>query len=216
MTEIEKIANNLKKNYIIGGGIENVNGITILEDLFKEIGKVENKEWADKYKKVWKGFLKYHFYYDPVSGNCENIFSKIVFPQNFKSAYYAAKEHGYEKIFNSEPNFMFLFLCMAWKNGDLEKEESIVKGLSVEKTNEGNDCYGYPIISLEGPVFYQFGLFLQTMSNRKNKALNYTTVEPIIDQHSLRAYNFFFKNKSIGEADVKFDSKKKKRQALAL
>lgn len=215
--EIEETAKVLKKE--IGERLNSVNSMVDLKDIFKEIGKVKNIEWASKYKNIWNGFKNYHFYYDPDTKKRENIFDGMKIPERLKSDYYEVQKSGYEKIFNFEPNLMMLFLCMAWKNGDLDKEKHIVEGIIVkeeEHNKDENDCYGYPVINSEGPVFYQFGLFLQTMSKRNEKE-KYSTVEPIIDQHSLRAYNFFFdKENDLENAEVELNSKTKIRTNICL
>ena len=164
--------------------------------------------------KYWNNFKKYHFYYDPKDDEKQNFFAKIKLSQK-KLIKYRQKieEDDYNAVVDAFSEFGILMLCMAWKNGDLKKEMSIVNGILAQhghSKNEGIDCYGFPIVdpNSQNTVFFQFGLFLQTMSDRNGD--DYKSVEPIIDQHSIRAYKYFIKKeqepqevKKIEENDVK-------------
>ena len=140
--------------------------------------------------KYWNSFKKYHFYYDSVESEKQNFFAKIKFSR--------------KKIIDYREKV---------EKGDLKKEMSIVNGILAQHIHskvKGIDCYGFPIVdsNSKNTVFFQFGLFLRTMSDRKDD--NYKNVEPIIDQHSIRAYKYFINEErepqeieKIEETDVK-------------
>lgn len=84
---------------------------------------------------------------------------------------------------SKESTLTKLLYAIVWKNGDLGKEEHIIKGIK-----ESNDT--------ERIVFYQLGKHL---TDRK---------QPIYDQHVLRAFQFYEnieieKNKVIGDSVTK-------------
>lgn len=75
---------------------------------------------------------------------------------------------------------MFL-ISVLWKQGDLGKEQRIIDGIKSPDT-------------LTNKVFPQFGRFLISLSNENQKNNpNYENIQPIIDQHSLRAFCFSIK-----------------------
>lgn len=74
------------------------------------------------------------------------------------------------ETFDNESLLTKLLYSIVWKNGDLGKENHILSGIC---GHEKKDEKGY--------VFYQFGKFL----GDQNKE------EPIIDQHTLRAYGAY-------------------------
>lgn len=88
----------------------------------------------------------------------------------------------------SDPCHKILY-AMAWKNGDLGKEEYILKGYSeyVEKKEEFVAFTNNNI-----SIFYQFGGFLKTYSKAIKEAKDdFSEVEPIADRHTFRAYLYF-------------------------
>lgn len=98
---------------------------------------------------------------------------------------------------NLEQKILFAFI---WKNAgmDLKKIPAIICGLFQEsdKNDEARDCYGYPNLysdiekGKDSTVFYQYGLYLKS---KKDGTVNYSDVEPIIDQHTLRAWHYLHK-----------------------
>lgn len=148
-------------------------------------------------------FRKYEFYLD--KGKIHNIFDLFAVTKFDFSCLTDAGKIVPGKLSTSAE---FLMFALMWKNGDLGKEKSIAFGLRQQK-NVGSelDAYGYPATysaasfkesaeekkrSVPPSVFYQYGLFLNTLlKQRKNR--NFLEVEPIIDQHSIRAYICLYK-----------------------
>lgn len=92
-----------------------------------------------------------------------------------------------------EQKIIYAFL---WKNAGIElnKIPAIITGLLQEKISEDSkirDCYNYTNLYSDvggsnSTIFYQYGLYLKT---KKDGNINFTEVEPIVDQHTLRAWS---------------------------
>jgi len=93
--------------------------------------------------------------------------------------------------FNKESALTKLLYSILWKNGDLGKEKHLISGI------KGDDKDDH-----KGLVFYQFGKYLADDS--KN--------EPIIDQHTLRAFGVYmcttYKIKVVEDSLEKKNTKK--------
>lgn len=91
-----------------------------------------------------------------------------------------------------------VYKAMAWKNGDLGKENLIREAFSGDAADIKVKADG--TIS----VFYQFGKFLKTYSEAED---DFSKVEPIADQHTFRAYLYFVKNSEEGLSRDTFPQK---------
>jgi hypothetical protein len=92
---------------------------------------------------------------------------------NLKSKNYISNDYKLTisaKELEMQSELTKLLYSIIWKNGDLGKEKHILEGvIGKEKEDE------------KGLIFYQFGAYIGD-PNRK---------EPIIDQHTLRAYGLY-------------------------
>lgn len=141
----------------------------------KEINKELNDLWEkikndDDYKKEVKSLNKY---FDD-GFECNDKINRIM-----QLTFSSDKIEDLKKLQSANPDgdFAKLLWAMAWKNGDIGKENSILDGF---KEND-----------VAQDVFPQFGSFLYT----QNKAIianspdpDYSAVEPIMDRNTLRAY----------------------------
>lgn len=96
--------------------------------------------------------------------------SKVEIEKLIESKILKEKEDGFEWNFhtgtmNAEVKLLY---ALAWKNGDLIKLHHIIRGIQGDES-----------VKKKGEVFHQFGKHL---ANRK--------IEPIVDQHVIRAFMF--------------------------
>ncbi len=97
---------------------------------------------------------------------------------------------------NSKDTLFKLLYSIIWKNGDLGKEKHVIEGiLKFNKVDE------------KGIVFYHFGKFIGDIDKK----------EPIIDQHTLRAYGIYLEiNGKVDEIFEKIPNKNKKIKKMNL
>lgn len=186
------------------------NGITI--ELLEECWKITKEEYpaaADSFMETYFG--------DDNTENWENPgaidvldFSdlKAEILERYKVNFQTLLLNPTNKM-SPEDKIIYAFL---WKNAgmDLKKIPAIISGLLQEKRedeSEIRDCYGYTNFykditdGTDNTVFYQYGLYLKS---KKDGNVNFTEVEPIIDQHTLRAW--YYLNKE--DESINCDNKK--------
>jgi len=121
------------------------------------------------------------------SNDINNLLSK-----NYISDDYKLKISSIE--LEKESVLTKLLYSIIWKNGDLGKEKHILEGISNRDKNDDKAL-----------VFYQFGKYLGDPSRK----------EPIVDQHTLRAYGVFLCIKNeIGRIIEKIPNRKKNTAPL--
>ncbi|MBC8397353.1 MAG: hypothetical protein H8E16_09690 [Flavobacteriales bacterium] len=172
-----------------------------VDEIFNSIKNASIKEELisieggfDKYKIDINKFPKLDLNID--ADKLKKLIAKGVFIDDFSSNYKISPNIMSEL---TTPLEQFLF-AMAWKNGDLLKLKHIIKGFSdaSNSINETESAF----------VFYHFGRHLANPD-----------VEPIIDQHILRAFMVFeFKENDINSEEfnkiLKFKTIGKKEKEL--
>ena len=171
MKTIEKIEAKEKAKELLKFLFEKGKKITDNE-LRKIIVIIKNDNTLNK---IFKDFKKYNFFVD--IDDQEKIIKKNFF-RNLKFSDLSMLNINHEEIISKYSPLEMFLIAVLWKQGDYGKEQQILKGIN------------NPNISAN-KVFPQFGHFLITLSeeNQKDKP-NYENIEPIIDQHSLRAFCF--------------------------
>ena len=164
------------KNMLLEEKVKRVTDIfaMILEaKTYTDLEKIEARDEFDKFRINEDKFPKLDLNID--ADKLKKLITKGVFGDDFSSNYKISSNIMSEL---TTPLEQFLF-AMAWKNGDLLKLKHIIKGFSDASNNINETESAF--------VFYHFGRHLANPD-----------VEPIIDQHILRAFMVY----KINENDI--------------
>lgn len=169
--EKEKAETKRKAEELLRSHFKGENEITDekLIDIINEIKKDKPlNNLFEKFKKSYKFFVDF----DDNGEKTEKNFFRY-----FKISSPSELNINPEEITSKYSPLEMFLISILWKQGDFGKEQRILDGI---KKNE-----------IIPTVFPQFGRFLKTLSDENhNDEPNYENIEPIIDQHSLRAFCF--------------------------